>query len=77
MIYSANTTNPEVGGGRRLVFREYQGVWQRGVQHGDGLMKYTNGDRYEGDWHRGVREGRGEMKYSKSGHSYKGPWKSE
>jgi hypothetical protein len=36
-----------------------QGEWENGVQHGNGVYRYVNGDRYIGQWRKGLQHGFG------------------
>ncbi|KAL7539983.1 hypothetical protein ACHAXR_009782 [Thalassiosira sp. AJA248-18] len=48
---------------------------ERGQKHGDGKMKYDNGNEYEGQWNNNKRDGKGITKYA-SGNVYTGTWKT-
>ncbi len=55
---------------------EYYGqLNRRGQKHGDGRMKYDNGNEYEGQWIDNKRDGKGKTKYA-SGNVYTGSWKT-
>ena len=41
--------------------------------HGQGLLRYENGDQYEGTFFDGQRHGKGRMVW-KEGHWYEGDW---
>jgi len=47
---------------------------ERGQKHGNGKMKYDNGNEYEGQWKHNKRDGKGITKYA-SGNVYTGTWK--
>jgi hypothetical protein len=38
---------------------EYQGYWENGRRHGEGVFTYPNGDVYSGWWRFGKKEGTG------------------
>lgn len=42
---------------------EYEGEWQQGMKHGQGVMRYPNGDVYRGSWFRDQRHGQGTYKF--------------
>ena len=52
----------------------YEGEFKDGRPHGQGIMKYTNGDVYEGEFMGGYKHGKGTMKYA-NGDVYDGDWK--
>lgn len=54
---------------------EYNGEWQNGLRHGEGILKYKNGSIYEGQWAYGQKSGKGKMTYA-SGNYYDGEWKN-
>jgi len=55
---------------------EYYGqLNERGQKHGDGKMKYDNGNEYDGQWKNNKRDGKGTTKYA-SGNTYTGSWRS-
>ncbi|KAL7544372.1 hypothetical protein ACHAWF_007755 [Thalassiosira exigua] len=55
---------------------EYFGSFnKRGQKHGEGTMKYDNGNEYSGQWKDNKRDGKGTTKY-KSGNVYTGIWKT-
>ena len=35
----------------------YEGNWQRGKQHGQGMVRYSNGNLFTGTWTEGLRDG--------------------
>ena len=39
----------------------YQGEFRNGLQDGDGVCKYPNGDLYTGRWKEGMRSGKGTL----------------
>ena len=38
---------------------EYNGFWENGRRHGEGIFTYSNGDVYSGWWKFGEKEGTG------------------
>ena len=38
---------------------EYQGYWENGFRHGEGVFTYASGDSYSGWWRFGNKEGQG------------------
>ena len=40
---------------------EYKGEFINGEQHGEGEMKYANGEVYIGTWYMNVRQGKGKL----------------
>lgn len=58
-------------GEHRDSVSSYHGSWLRGMMHGIGTMKYTNGDIYYGDFYEGQRTGTG-MFASSAGDVYMG-----
>jgi len=56
---------------------EYFGQLNKGGQkHGNGKMKYDNGNEYDGQWKNNKRDGKGTTKYTPSGNVYTGTWKT-
>lgn len=53
----------------------YDGYYQFGWRHGQGVYRYADGREYEGEWKNGLQEGRGAMKYA-NGWRYEGDWKN-
>ena len=54
---------------------EYRGqLNSRGEKHGNGRMKYDNGNEYDGQWKNNKRDGKGSTRYA-SGNVYIGMWK--
>ena len=35
----------------------YDGEWEKGLQHGQGIMRFNNGDVYKGQWKAGEKDG--------------------
>ena len=52
---------------------DYEGGIQDGVAHGNGTMKYNNGDKYDGQWVNGKRQGQGTYTFI-NGDKYVGNW---
>lgn len=52
---------------------EYQGEWHKGVPHGVGEFRWSDGCLYKGDVSKGVIQGRGKM-FFHDGDSYIGAW---
>jgi hypothetical protein len=53
---------------------KYKGQLLRGVPHGEGRMKWPNGEAYVGSWKKGKRHGNGKMRYEDPGLIYIGRW---
>merc|ERR1719454_277177 len=53
---------------------EYQGYWENGRRHGEGVFTYPNGDVYSGWWKFGEKEGTGTYKSKTSGMKMQGEW---
>ena len=53
---------------------EFLGVWQAGVMHGHGVMRYTNGDVYIGAMEQNARHGEGQLS-TRGGEVYRGGWR--
>ena len=51
----------------------YEGEFKDGKPHGQGIMKYANGDVYDGRWAADCKSGKGTMKYA-NGDVYDGYW---
>lgn len=55
---------------------EYVGqLNKKGQKHGNGKMRYDNGNEYDGQWKANKRDGKGTTRYA-SGNVYIGMWKS-
>lgn len=52
----------------------YEGFFNKGLRHGQGMYKYLNGDVYEGNWSNDKKNGRGKYIYNKDNASYDGEW---
>jgi len=39
----------------------YEGDWEDGKRHGEGVLLYPNGNIYEGTWDSDVKEGKGKF----------------
>ncbi|MEO1263835.1 MAG: caspase family protein [Bacteroidota bacterium] len=50
---------------------KYEGYFQSGKPHGNGILFCTNGNRYYGQWSQSWRQGEGRFVF-KEGHEYKG-----
>ena len=53
---------------------EYNGFWENGKRHGEGLMTYANGDVYSGWWKFGEKEGTGTYTAKATGMKLFGEW---
>jgi len=53
----------------------YEGEWQNGWMHGQGFMKWRNGNSYRGSWVKGMPWGKGKLTFSDGGY-YDGEFKS-
>jgi radial spoke head protein 1 len=54
---------------------EYQGYWENGRRHGEGVFIYPNGDIYSGWWRFGEKEGTATYKSKATGMKMQGEWK--
>jgi hypothetical protein len=62
---------------RTLTFsdgKKYKGHLSNGAPHGEGRMKWVNGDIYIGHWKKGKRHGHGKIKYEDVNIVYIGEW---
>lgn len=57
-----------------LKVGEYQGYWENGRRHGEGLFTYPNGDVYSGWWRFGEKEGTGTYSSKATGMKMFGEW---
>ena len=48
--------------------RTYDGDWEKGEPHGNGIMEFTSGERFSGTWERGKRHGQGELTLANGDH---------
>jgi hypothetical protein len=57
---------------------EYKGEWENGKMHGNGIMKFADGDVYEGEWENGKEHGSGVMTFADrfDGYVYEGAWEN-
>ncbi len=53
---------------------QYWGRFEHGRRHGQGMMKYENGDEFEGSWHKDQPHGQGIKRYA-AGSVYEGEFK--
>ena len=53
---------------------EYQGYWENGRRHGEGVFTYPNGDFYSGWWRFGCKEGTGNYTSAQTGMTLYGSW---
>jgi hypothetical protein len=54
----------------------YEGEFEDGFKHGQGIYRYTNKLRYEGDYHYNKREGTGRLFDSNNRLAYEGEFKN-
>ena len=50
----------------------YNGFWENGRRHGEGIFIYTNGDTYSGWWKFGEKEGTGTYTFKSTGVNIEG-----
>ncbi|CAL1169212.1 unnamed protein product [Cladocopium goreaui] len=55
---------------------EYNGFWENGKMHGQGVYKYCNGTRYQGEFKENLREGYGVLTFT-DGSLYEGGWRED
>lgn len=65
----------EEGKPKEKLIGEYQGYWENGRRHGEGVFIYPNGDVYSGWWRFGEKEGTGTYKSKETGMKMFGEWK--
>ena len=59
--------------GKNYVYEGEVDGWKR---HGQGTIRYENGDRYSGEWRNDLMHGQGDYHYA-NGDSYSGQWKDD
>ena len=52
---------------------KYKGTWKKGLFHGKGILKYSNGSTYKGEFFQGSKNGYGHYT-SSEGYEYIGDW---
>ena len=52
----------------------YNGFWENGRRHGEGVFNYMNGDQYSGWWKHGEKEGTGTYHFKSTGMKLFGEW---
>ena len=55
---------------------EYNGYWENGRRHGEGVFTYPNGDTYSGWWRFGNKEGTGSYYFKSTGMTMFGEWEN-
>ena len=60
--------------GSKTAAGEYNGFWENGRRHGEGVFRYPTGDSYSGWWKHGSKEGTGTYHFAKSGQKLFGDW---
>lgn len=57
----------------------YEGSFNKGLPHGNGIYEYDGGPVYKGEWNKGIKQGKGEMIYhTERGDSVvKGFWRAD
>ena len=63
-IWFRDLSRPLVNRCRYDNYLEYDGEFENGVIHGDGVMKFTDGATYTGTFSNGVRHGKGNMPHA-------------
>ena len=53
---------------------QYNGFWEHGRRHGEGVFQYKNGDVYSGWWKHGEKEGTGTYIFKSTGMKLFGEW---
>ena len=53
---------------------EYNGFWENGRRHGEGVFTYLNKDTYSGWWKFGEKEGTGCYTFKSTGMKLFGDW---
>eukprot|EP00358_Blepharisma_japonicum_P002331 CAMPEP_0202949578 /NCGR_PEP_ID=MMETSP1395-20130829/16326_1 /ASSEMBLY_ACC=CAM_ASM_000871 /TAXON_ID=5961 /ORGANISM="Blepharisma japonicum, Strain Stock R1072" /LENGTH=138 /DNA_ID=CAMNT_0049652733 /DNA_START=216 /DNA_END=628 /DNA_ORIENTATION=+ len=54
----------------------YNGYFESGKRHGEGVFMYPNGDTYSGWWKDGLKEGKGTYIFKDTGMKVKGIWRA-
>jgi hypothetical protein len=60
-VYTWNLEDADDGEGGAPIMARYEGQYARGLRHGIGMMKYSNGDVYRGRFVLNKREGQGTL----------------
>ena len=63
-------------GDKSIPDGEYNGFWENGRRHGEGVFQYKNGDMYSGWWKHGEKEGTGSYVFKSTGMKLFGEWKA-
>ena len=42
----------------------FEGEWEAGLRHGEGVLVYANGNVYEGEWEGDKKEGKGRFSHA-------------
>ena len=74
MIYIMKGPEPKEGEKPEKRVGEYQGYWENGRRHGEGVFTYPNGDVYSGWWRFGEKEGTGTYTSKATGMKMFGEW---
>lgn len=56
---------------------QYHGGFYKGLYHGDGTLRFSNGDYYSGEWAMGKKNGSGVEYYKEHNHIHTGVWKKD
>ncbi|KAK1737727.1 phosphatidylinositol-4-phosphate 5-kinase-related protein [Skeletonema marinoi] len=65
---------PDGRGKKIYSYWTYEGDWKNGMRHGEGTVKWPDGDFYKGQWKDDSMHGQGIYKWT-DGNSYEGEWK--
>ncbi|KAJ1398719.1 hypothetical protein B484DRAFT_339599, partial [Ochromonadaceae sp. CCMP2298] len=58
------------------IAESYDGQWEEGLIHGQGIYKWRQGNSYEGEFAYGLKHGHGSYRWS-SGDSYEGQYEED
>lgn len=77
--YKGEWRDDECHGYGTETFRRgrYEGQWDTGLMHGEGVAHYDNGDRYEGRWEGGLRHGDGVYTFAHKAATFRGTFCQE
>ena len=59
-----------------MKLQHYEGLWQDGLMHGDGIYILQDGSKYEGQFKEGKRDGEGRYTWV-DGRKYEGQFKND
>ena len=60
-----------------VTSEKYEGQVSKGLRHGQGILKFPNGEYYKGAFRSDERSGNGVCYFNKTGVIYKGEWRED